>query len=255
MAPDELERVYVSARSPVTLSHWEKWVDRSRLFSPAGNAVLARRCDVLLLSVKPKDLPQLRAEMGEIVPPKLIVSLVAGRSLRFLEELFGCDVSLVRALPNVAVAVGKGLTACAAGPGVEPSSLEWVLGFFGRLGRAILLEERLLDPFTVLAGCGPAYGFLFLSLLTEAGMALGWDDSESRAFAVSLLDGVVGLSEAYPSLGWEEFVQWVRSPDGVTDTVCRQLERGRWRESFLEAIQKGVEKLVQMQKEAGDRRV
>ena len=137
------------------------------------------KVDLLIVAVKPKDAEQTFSTLqGKIPATTLITYTVAGLKLASVEKFFPAN-KIVRIMPNVAVSVGESMTAYTLNK-FAASDGETIKNFWSTLGRAVEVDEKLMDAVTGLSGSGPAYAFLMIDALSDGGVAAGL----SRAVAI-----------------------------------------------------------------------
>jgi pyrroline-5-carboxylate reductase len=137
-------------------------------------AATLRQADVIVVAIKPQGADEvLGALAGNVAPTALIISIMAGRTLRFLTNLFGRAGAMVRAMPNTPAAIGRGITVAVAAQADarQRGIAQLLLGATGAV--EWVADESLMDAVTALSGSGPAYVFLLAEALAQAGAAVG----------------------------------------------------------------------------------
>jgi pyrroline-5-carboxylate reductase len=164
--------------------------------TPDNLAVVAG-ADVVILAVKPKDMAGVLSEIHHSVPADcVVVSVAAGLPLSWFNQHCRAAQSIVRSMPNLAVAVGKGATPLIANQWVSAKQRLQVNALFESLGMVTWTDdESNIDRFTALSGSGPAYAFLFLEALVAGATQLGLGHEVARAFALQTVLGAVCLAE------------------------------------------------------------
>ena len=207
---------------------------------------LARAADVIILAVKPY---QMAAMLEEIRPAldgsKVVLSLAAAFSQEKLMEGVQGICPVVRVMPNLPVVVGKGVFAlCFDDPSLGEERKAELLSLFQGLGMAVVLPERLFPAFSSLVGCGPAFVFLFMEGLLNAGITMGLKASESRELVAAMVEGSARLAleskESFADLRIK-----VCSPAGTTIRGVNHLERtavpGNVTDAVLESLKRDME--------------
>ena len=193
---------------------------------------LLEEAEVIFLAVKPGDLEGVLEEMGGKVRGKLVISCVAGATLRRLEgKLEGAKV--FRLMPNLACAVGEGVMAYTPAPGTGEG--ERVRELLGRLGIPVEVPEERMNAITALSGSGPAYFSLVIKALAEGAEELGVPREEALRLASQTAKGA-GKMLLELDLKPEELVSMVTSPGGTTEAALRELEGGKVFEAFKRAL-------------------
>jgi pyrroline-5-carboxylate reductase len=202
------------------------------------NRAAAADAETVVLAVKPQVLPEVAAELAAELadPDKLVVSIAAGIRLDRLREWLGSQRPLVRVMPNTPALVGAGISAVYADPGVTVDQRGRVSDLLAAAGESVWLDkEEQMDAVTAVSGSGPAYFFLILEALEEAGVAQGLPRATARELATATAGGAARLaseSDAAPS----ELRTRVTSPAGTTAEGLAGLERGGLRATFLDAV-------------------
>ncbi len=207
---------------------------------------LARRADVVILAVKPY---QMEAMLEEIRPvlngSKVVVSLAAAFSLDRLREGVEGRCPVVRCMPNLPVTVGKGVFAlCFEDPALDAGVQEQLLKLFRLMGMAVVLPESQFSAFSSLVGCGPAFVFLFMEGLLNAGITMGLKAPVARELIAAMVEGTARLAlesgESFADLRVK-----VCSPSGTTIRGVNHMERcavpGHVADAVLEALKRDQE--------------
>lgn len=201
----------------------------------SGGAQAAEGVTAVILAVKAADAPEALAGIdwaGGV--PRLLISLCAGLPCAVLERV-SPGAAVIRAMSNIAVRLGQGVTAVAGGASAWESDVTEVAGLFDRVGIVRHVPESAFDGVTALSGSGPAYVFLLAESLIEAGVSCGLPRAVSAALTQRTLLGAVQMmadSDDNPVV----FRQAVTSPAGTTAAAIRILERNRFRSTIIEAV-------------------
>ena len=178
--------------SATTRSHAsaKKASDRFRISVGTNNRECAEDAETLIIGVKPH---QAEAVLRDLAPSlrkdHLIISLCAGIPTAKIEEWSGGKGAVVRAMPNTPALIREGMTVLAAGTSAKATSLKTAETIFESLGRVAVIEEKLMDGATGLSGCGPAYVYLIIEALSEAGVKVGLPRETSTLLAAQTLLG------------------------------------------------------------------
>lgn len=210
------------------------------LVVPAANRGLVREADILVLAVKPQNLPALLDEISsDVHPGQLVISIAAGISTRAIEKRLSGPVRVVRAMPNTPALVGEGMTALAAGSHATEKDLETAERLFQAVGLTVTLSENHMDAVTGLSGSGPGYVFVMLEALADAGVYLGLPRDIALKLAAQTLLGSAKLcleTGRHPG----ELKDMVTSPGGTTIAGLKALEEGRVRATLMSAVEKAA---------------
>jgi pyrroline-5-carboxylate reductase len=205
----------------------------------SNNREAAARADVVVLSVKPQRLEKVLEEMnGCINPEALVLSIVAGASIAKIARNLGHDV-IVRAMPNTPAQIGEGITVWTCSKTVTEKQLDFAKTILGAFGKEIFEEEEdFLDKATALSGTGPAYVYLFMEAMVDAGVHLGF----SRRTAERLVSETLRGSVDYYDTGAEDTRHLARlrnqvtSPGGTSAEAIYYLEKAGFRTAISRAV-------------------
>ncbi len=200
------------------------------------NAEAARSSDVLVLSVKPqvmgKVLPQLR---GQVDGVRLILSIVAGVPLKTISDSL-LNVRVVRSMPNTPGQIGAGITVWTAAPEVAAEQRAQAEALLGAMGEHIYAEdESFLDMATALSGSGPAYVFMFMEAMVDAGVHMGFARRDAEMLVTQTLQGSV-LYARQSGLHPAQLRNQVTSPGGTTAAALHEMEKGGLRTVLSEGV-------------------
>lgn len=205
-----------------------------------------QNAEAVILAVKPQVMPHVMEQMnGRVGSDQMVLSIAAGIKLDTLSRGLGHD-ALVRAMPNTPAQIGKGITMWTIGPGAGPEARASAAQVLRALGEEIYVEdEKYLDMATALSGGGPAYTFLLIESLIDAGVHVGL----SRDIAEKLtLETVLGSAQLYRESGKHpaELKNMVTSPGGTTAEALLVLESGGLRGLLINAIVEAYRKAQQV---------
>jgi len=201
----------------------------------ADNSAAVKDADLVMLALKPQDFPRAAAEMRGHAGAATVVSIMAGVTIGQIEREMGTG-RIVRSMPNTPAQVGEGMTVWTATSAVDDEARERVRRVLGAMGKeAYVPEEKYLDMATGLSGSGPAYVFLFLEALTDAGVHIGLSRELAYKMALQTVIGSARYAEVtgkHPA----ELRNQVTSPGGTTAEALRAFEAGSFRSDILEAV-------------------
>jgi pyrroline-5-carboxylate reductase len=195
---------------------------RTGISLAADLGALLDGASVLVVAFKPQHLASADPGLAELTRGRLVVSVLAGKTLSTLGAAFPHARNLVRSMPNTPGQIGAGLTGwCSAGP-LGPGDRALLGRVFGALGKSIEVPEAQMDALTAISGSGPAYLFEFAAALRDAAVGSGFDPATARTLAVETLLGASRLL----ARGTEEpevLRNRVTSPNGVTAAGLRRM--------------------------------
>jgi pyrroline-5-carboxylate reductase len=214
------------------------------------NAQAARRADVVVLSVKPQRLDRVLAGLkGCLQPGALVLSIVAGASIDKISRGLGHQV-IVRSMPNTPAQIGEGITVWTASPGVSELQLEMTRTILGALGEQVFVEEEnYLDMATALSGTGPAYVFLFMEAMVDAGVHLGFPRRIAEQLVAQTVRGSVDYyTHRDDPVHLARLRNEVTSPGGTTATALYYLEKAGFRTAISRAVWAAYERSQELGK-------
>lgn len=201
------------------------------------NRELVRMSDVIILAVKPAvSLPVLQEVADCFKTGLTFISIVAGVSTASLESAAGKSVAVVRVMPNTPALVGEGASAVCAGSKAGRIDLERALAVFNAVGRAVEVPESMMDAVTGLSGSGPAYMFVILEALSDAGVRMGLTRDVARLLAAQTMFGAAKMlleSGKHPG----QLKDMVTTPGGTTIEGLYSLERDGLRGALMKAVE------------------
>jgi len=207
----------------------------------ADNRKATEGCDILILAIKPPHLVQVMDEVKNPPPEQMVLSIVAGAALSSLCRGLNHS-SVVRAMPNMPAQIGEGMTIWTATAEVNEKQKETAQSILGALGEELYVsDEKYLDMATALSGSGPAYVFLFIEGLIDAGVHIGLPRNIAEELVIQTVLGstqTVKKTTKHPA----ELRNMVTSPGGTTTDALLKLEKGGFRSLLLEAVAAAYEK-------------
>lgn len=226
-------------------SNRERLETLSRRYGVRGThskAAVVSQADVLVVACKPKDVPDLMEEIGAYTRDgQVLLSLAAGVSTATLSAGLAEGVQVVRAMPNTSCQVGESATAICLGWGAGEESRAVASAILGAVGRVVEVAEPLIDAVTGLSGSGPAYIYLMIESMVEAGRSVGLPDDVARQLAVQTLKGAAKMLDETgedPAL----LRQKVTSPGGTTMAGLQELHEAGFRQGIVRAVSRATQR-------------
>jgi pyrroline-5-carboxylate reductase len=215
-----------------------------------NNLEAVQAAEVVLVSVKPQDVPGLLGEVGaDVRADQLVLSIAAGVTLRTLERLLPHHPPVIRVMPNTPALVQAGMAVLAPGSRAAAEHEAIALRLFGALGRAIVLPERYLDAVTALSASGPAFLAIVAEALSDAGVRVGLPRDVSHLLAAQTMLGtgrMLAETGMHPALLKEA----VTSPGGTSIAGVHAMERGGIRALLMDAIVAATERSAELGRQA-----
>jgi pyrroline-5-carboxylate reductase len=227
--------------------------DRYQVHAFADNASAAAHADVIVLAIKPQVMDKVLAELkGVVRPDALVFSIAAGIAIATLREGLAGHSQIVRAMPNTPAQIGQGISVWTCTEAVTDVQRKQAVQILEAMGEEVFVEdEQYLDMATALSGTGPAYVFLFMEALIDAGVHMGFSRPIAEKLVIQTLRGSVEYAAA-SKLHVAELRNQVTSPGGTTAAALYQLEKGAFRTVISRAVWAAYERSLQLgKKKAG----
>ena len=243
------ENLFAAARIHATVSHAERALALSTQWGvdvSTKNVEAARQSDLILIGVKPFQVPDLIAEIKPaLTPAKMLVTFAASVKTRAIEEAAGMEIAVIRAMPNTPSALGAGIAALCRGRFVNNAQMELAVRMFETVGRTVLLDEKHMDAVTGLSGSGPAYLYIIIEALAEAGVKVGLPRDIATQLAAQTAYGAAKMvleTGYHPAL----LKDAVTTPAGCTIDGILELEEGGLRVTLIKAVMRATERARQL---------
>jgi len=205
--------------------------------STSHNVEVVKQSDIVVLAVKPQIMKQVVGEIAKHLDlSKLIISIAAGVPLDAIETCARKDLKLIRVMPNICVSVREGVSAIAGGKHATKEDLMMAKTIFDSVGKSLFIEESLLDAVTGLSGSGPAYLFLIVDALADAGVKVGLSRDDALVMASQT---VLGAAKMLIETGEHpgKLKDMVTSPGGTAIAGLHTLEEGGLRTTLINAVE------------------
>lgn len=216
--------------------------------TPGTIAEVAQGNGIILLAVKPQVMPSVLDELRPHVSrTTLIVSIAAGIPISLIESRLTEGTPVIRVMPNTPALVQKGASALARGKAVTAEHMEMGLALFRAVGKAVEVEEKLMDTVTGLSGSGPAYVLLVIEALIDAAVLMGMSRQAARELVVPTVAGTASLLEElgkHPA----ELKDMITSPGGTTIVGLKVLETYAVRSALMEAVEAASKRSAELGK-------
>lgn len=214
----------------------EKLAQRYNIKTTANNLEAVNQRDIVVLSIKPQSLTEVAAELQGHVPARaLVISIIAGATIAKISRKMH-HYRVVRVMPNTPARISKGMSVWTATKDVTDTQRGQAKTMLGALGEELYVDhEDYLDMATALSGTGPAYVFLFMEALIDAGVHMGFSRRVAEQLVYQTIEGSVAFardSQRHPV----ELRNMVTSPGGTSAEALYQLEKGGFRTVLSKAI-------------------
>jgi len=237
------QKLFTPKNVTATVRHEEKAAairEKLGVNAATDNARAVREADIVLLGVKPQVVGEVLKEIKpEIGKDTLLISVAASVPTSYIEQRLGDKVPVVRAMPNTCSAVGVGMTGICKGAHASAEHLEIAKALFNAVGRTVVVDEKNMDAVTGLSASGPAFAYIILESLAEAGVKVGLPRDVATLLAAQTMKGsasVVLETGDHPALLKDS----VTTPAGCTIDGIMELEEGKLRVTLIKAVVKAT---------------
>lgn len=210
------------------------------------NIAAARQADVILLGVKPTQVPVVVNEIAPVLTPeKMLLSFAASVKTRDIEDAAGCNLAVVRAMPNTPAMLAAGITALCPGRFVTPQQMAIAQKIFSTVGRTVVVDEKHMDAVTGLSGSGPAFMYIVIEALAEAGVNVGLPRDVATLLAAQTVYGSARMvleTGYHPALLKDQ----VTTPAGCTVDGILELEAGGLRVTLIKAVKRATQRAKEL---------
>jgi pyrroline-5-carboxylate reductase len=207
------------------------------LQTSGNNKLTAKNADIVIIAVKPQNIALTLKDIArEINKSKTVISIAAGITTEFIEGYLAKGARVMRVMPNTPALVGEGATAVARGSNATDKDVQLTRHIFDSVGITVEVDEKLLDAVTGLSGSGPAYCFVIIEALADAGVQMGLPRELALQLAAQTMLGAARLclqGDKHPA----QLKDMVTSPGGTTAAGLQALEEGKIRATLLSAVE------------------
>ena len=243
------QQVVITSRS---LQKVQELKDQLGCRMAQDNQALAAGAKFIVLGVKPHQMGQLLQELAPVLKQRrdryILVSMAAGVTLATLASQLGMEAPILRIMPNTPSSIGKGMILYTPNQLVQPEEVEEFCQIMATAGRLDALEESQMDAASALAGCGPAFAYLFLEALADGAVACGLPRAKAMEYAAQTLAGAADMvleTGSHPG----QLKDAVCSPGGSTIQGVRALEERGMRAAAMNAVIVSYEKNKELGKQ------
>ena len=216
-----------------------------RVQKALNNCDLVRKCQIILLAVKPQEFSQVAQEIRfELRPQRIVISILAGTPLSKIKKNLNSRCQISRAMPNLGALVGESITAVTSTSNQATSATSAI---FSGCGKVIKLNERYFDLVTAVSGSGPAYFFLLTELLSQAAQKGGLSKDLADLLAIQTAVGAAHLTKTSTKRPGE-LCKMVTSKKGTTDAALSYLSKKGFSRIFIQAVAQAIRRAKQLSK-------
>ncbi|MDR6939120.1 pyrroline-5-carboxylate reductase [Arcanobacterium hippocoleae] len=207
------------------------------------------KAGIVILGVKPYLVHEILSEIAPAAAKNgtVIVSVAAGISLEKLSAALPANQPIVRAMPNVASAIGKGMTALCANDFVTAAQFAKIQEVFAAVGAVSVIAEKDFPAFSAIAGCSPAWTFAYIDALSRAALAAGMTKAESVRVAAQAVAGAAQLAFAsLPEIRPQALIDTVTSPGGTTVAGLIEMEQAGFSNAVINGVRAAIARDAQL---------
>ena len=237
------QELFARKRVTATVAHSEKAAALTKelgITVRTDNRKAVRDADIVLLCVKPKVVAEVLNEIApELNDRTLVISVAASVPTGYIEQHIGKKVPVVRVMPNTPSTVGCGMTGICRGTHAGTEHLEIAQAMFDAVGRTVVVDEKNMDAVTGLSASGPAFAYIILESLAEAGVKVGLPRDVATLLAAQTMKGAASVvleTGDHPAL----LKDAVTTPAGCTIDGILELEEGKLRVTLIKAVVKAT---------------
>jgi pyrroline-5-carboxylate reductase len=239
------QSLFVPKQVSATVRHEEKAAALAKelgVHVSTDNRKAVRGADIILLGVKPQVVGDVLKEIApELKNDALIISVAASVPTSYIEQRVGEKIAVVRAMPNTCSTVGCGMTGICRGAHATTEHLETAKALFDAVGRTVIVDEKNMDAVTGLSASGPAFVYIILESLAEAGVKVGLPRDVATLLASQTMKGAASVvleTGDHPAL----LKDAVTTPAGCTIDGILELEEGKLRVTLIKAVVKATQR-------------
>lgn len=223
--------------SDIAVDNLEYQKNKHGIHVTNDNKIVAKKSNIIILAVKPQIMAGVLDEIaGAVDQKKVVISVAAGISTMFIESRLKKGTRVVRTMPNTPALIGEGVTAICRGTNATDGDIDLTRYIFESVGSVVDVGEDLMDAVTGLSGSGPAYVFLIIEALTDAGVNMGLSRSVAQKLSIQTVLGAARLCLS-ENLHPAQLKDMVTSPGGTTIAGIKVLEEGKLRATLMSAVE------------------
>ncbi len=202
----------------------------------SDNTKAVKSADIIILAVKPYQVAAILKSLSSAFSPSkhVLISVVTGIGIKEMRDVIKKKISIVRAMPNTAIAIRQSMT-CLAGDGTTADQMQYTLNLFEQLGKVVTIDESLMEAATVLGACGTAYAMRYIRANTQAGIEIGFSSSVASLISAQTVKGAAELLLTRGSHPESE-IDKVTTPKGCTIAGLNEMEHRGFSSSLIRGV-------------------
>jgi pyrroline-5-carboxylate reductase len=209
----------------------------------SNNTKAVKNADIILLCVKPFQIKEILKEISKYVNTKqILISVVSSISIEEITTALGKKLSVFRAMPNTAIAISESMTCLAYGSANKKDVAE-VVGLFDKLGKTVIIEEKLIEAATIIGACGTAFAMRYIRANIQGGIEIGFDAATARTIVAQTVKGAADLLIKKGTHAEQE-IDKVTTPKGCTIAGLNEMEHNGLSSSLIKGITVSYKKIA-----------
>ena len=239
------KNIIVSAKTKESI---EKIKEKYQVEVTLDNKEVARVSDYIIVAVKPFMYEEILLEIKDhMKEDTVIIGIAAGITIEYMKNILGKEKQIVKTMPNTPAMVGEGITALVFDDKIDENKKEEIINIFNSFGKTEILDEKLIDGFTAVAGSSPAYIYILIEAMADAAVLEGIPRKQAYKIASQ---AVLGAAKMVLETGIHpgELKDNVCSPGGATIDAVLSLEESGFRSSIMKAVKTCADKSKSMEK-------
>lgn len=215
----------------------------------SDNSKAIKGADLILLCVKPFQTKDVLKEIAPVINSKqILISVVTGVEIEEISEIIqkknqqNSALPIFRAMPNTAIAIGESMT-CLAYRNANSKQIQTVESLFGKLGKCVVIEEKLMEAATIIGACGTAFAMRYIRANIQGGIEIGFDANTARTIVAQTVKGAAELliqNGTHP----EQEIDKVTTPKGCTIAGLNEMEHNGLSSSLIKGITESYKKIA-----------
>ncbi len=209
----------------------------------SDNKAAVKKADIILLCIKPFQVKEVLTEISKSLNKhQILISVVSSTSISEIKNILKTDLQIFRAMPNTAIAISESMT-CLAHDNSPKKDVDAVVNLFNKLGRSVIIEEKLMEAATIIGACGTAFAMRYIRANIQGGIEIGFDAKTASLIVAQTVKGAAQLliqNGTHP----EQEIDKVTTPKGCTIAGLNEMEHNGLSSSLIKGITESYKKIA-----------
>lgn len=209
----------------------------------SDNKAAVKKADIILLCIKPFQVKEVLSEISKSLNKnQILISVVSSTSISEIKSILKTDLQVFRAMPNTAIAISESMT-CVAHDNAPKKDIGIVIDLFDKLGKSVIIEEKLMEAATIIGACGTAFAMRYIRANIQGGIEIGFDAQTASLIVAQTVKGAAQLliqNGTHP----EEEIDKVTTPKGCTIAGLNEMEHNGLSSSLIKGITESYKKIA-----------